>query len=85
MGARWDPNAAEACLPPGTALLSKRGAPSTGLRDVSSKFWGAVATHQIDLKLHRATLEGSHMSKHFITGAARSVTNSVERLISHRC
>ena len=54
MGARWDPNAAEACLPPGTALLSKLGAPSTGLSQVArsaqsvktlaASFGGAVAS-----------------------------------------
>lgn len=62
MGARWDPNAAEAYLPAGTALVAKRGAPSTGLSQVArsaqsvktlpAKCGGAVATHQIDLKLH---------------------------------
>src|SRR4051812_48697663 len=59
---------------PAQPLLSKRRAPSTGLRDVSSKFWGAVATHQIDLKLHRQ-LSRVHTCPSILS--ARSVTNSV--------
>jgi hypothetical protein len=63
VGARWDPNAAEACLPAGTALVAKRGAPSTRLSQVArraqsvktlpAKCGGAVAIHQMTSKPHR--------------------------------
>jgi hypothetical protein len=46
-------------------------------------------TNTVRLLLDRETRgqqdsEGANMSKHFITGAARSVTNPVERLIELR-